>query len=79
LSDLPVNFEYRLIDVQYDLNYIDIVGYINLSKVNEKLLGVEDFYYQASIEILTYRGPPAEYAAKHDAAIVYGITVPCNA
>jgi ABC-type molybdate transport system substrate-binding protein len=61
------------------LNYIDIVGYINLSMTNEKLPGVEDFYYETSIEILTDPGLPAEYAAKHGAATVYGVTIPVHA
>jgi ABC-type molybdate transport system substrate-binding protein len=46
---------------------------------NEELPGVEDFYYEASIEILTDPGLPAEYAAKHGAAIVYGVTIPVHA
>jgi ABC-type molybdate transport system substrate-binding protein len=75
LSDLPGIFEYRLVAVQYDLNYIDIVGYINLSMTNEELPGVEEFYGKASIEIK--KGDT--YEAQYGAAIVYGITIPCNA
>jgi len=78
-GDLDYAFEYRSVAVQHELNYIDLVDYINLSKIDAELPGVEDFYYEASIEILTDPGPPAEYAAKHGAAIVYGITIPLHA
>jgi len=78
-GDLDYAFEYRSVAVQHELNYIELNDYINLSMINEELPGVEDFYYEASIEILTDPGPPAEYAAKHGAAIVYGITIPVDA
>jgi len=78
-GDLDYAFEYRSVAVQHGLNFIDLDDYINLSITNEELPGVEDFYYEASIEILTDPGPPAEYAAKHGAAIVYGITIPVHA
>jgi len=78
-GDLDYAFEYRSVAVQHELNYIELNDYINLSMINEELPGVEDFYYEASIEILTDPGPPAEYAAKHGAAIVYGITIPVHA
>jgi len=78
-GDLDYAFEYRSVAVQHDLNFIELNEYINLSMTNEELPGVEDFYYEASIEILTDPGPPAEYAAKHGAAIVYGITIPVHA
>jgi len=78
-GDLDYAFEYRSVAVQHGLNFIELNDYINLSMTNEELPGVEDFYYDASIEILTDPGPPAEYAAKHGAAIVYGITIPVHA
>jgi len=78
-GDLDYAFEYRSVAVQHGLNFIELNEYINLSMTNEELPGVEDFYYEASIEILTDPGPPAEYAAKHGAAIVYGITIPVHA
>lgn len=78
-GDLDYAFEYRSVAVQHRLNFIELDDYINLSMTNEELSGVEDFYYEASIEILTDPGPPAEYSAKHGAPIVYGITIPCNA
>ena len=78
-GDLDYAFEYRSVAVQHELNYIDLDDYINLSKTSAELPGVEEFYATASIEILTDPGPPAEYAAKHGAAIVYGITIPVHA
>jgi molybdate/tungstate transport system substrate-binding protein len=78
-GDLDYAFEYRSIAVQHELNYIELDDHINLSKTSAELEGVEEFYAIASIEILTDPGPPAEYAAKRGAAIVYGITIPCNA
>jgi len=78
-GDLDYAFEYRSVAVQHELNYIELNDYINLSKTSAELEGVEEFYATASIEILTDPGPPKEYAAKHGAAIVYGITIPVNA
>ena len=78
-GDLDYAFEYRSVAVQHGLNFIELDDHINLSKTSVELPGVEDFYYEASIEILTDPGPPAQYAAKHGSAIVYGITIPCNA
>jgi len=78
-GDLDYAFEYRSVAVQHELNYIELNDYINLSKTSAELEGVEEFYATASIEILTDPGPPPEYAAKHGAAIVYGVTIPCHA
>jgi molybdate/tungstate transport system substrate-binding protein len=78
-GDLDYAFEYRSVAVQHDLNYIELDDHINLSKTSAELAGVEEFYATASIEILTDPGPPKEYAAKHGAAIVYGVTIPVNA
>jgi len=78
-GDLDYAFEYRSVAVQHELNYIELDDYINLSKTSAELAGVEEFYSEASIEILTDPGPPAVYAAKHGAAIVYGITIPVHA
>jgi len=78
-GDLDYAFEYRSVAVQHELNYIDLDDYINLSKTSAELPGVEEFYATASIEILTDPGPLAKYAAKHGAAIVYGITIPVHA
>jgi molybdate/tungstate transport system substrate-binding protein len=78
-GDLDYAFEYRSVAVQHNLNYIDLSDYINLSRINAELEGVEDFYSEASIEILTDPGPPAVYEAQYGAAIVYGVTIPVHA
>jgi molybdate/tungstate transport system substrate-binding protein len=78
-GDLDYAFEYRSVAVQHELNFIELDDYVNLSKTSAELPGVEDFYYESSIEILTDPGPPAQYTAKHGSAIVYGITIPAHA
>jgi molybdate/tungstate transport system substrate-binding protein len=78
-GSLDYAFEYRSVAVQHDLHYIELNDYINLSKTSAEIEGVEEFYATASIEILTDPGPPPEYAAKHGAAIVYGVTIPVHA
>ena len=78
-GDLDYAFEYRSVAVQHKLNFIEFDDYINLSKTNAELSGVEDFYNEASIEIIKEVGPPAIYKAKHGGAIVYGITIPLHA
>jgi molybdate/tungstate transport system substrate-binding protein len=77
-GDLDYAFEYRSVAVQNELNFIELDDYINLSKTSAELDGVEEFYATASIEILKDPGPPAVYEAQYGAAIVYGITIPCN-
>ena len=74
-GDLDYAFEYSSVAVQHGLNFIELNDYINLSKTNAELAGVEDFYNEASIEILKEAGPPPVYAAEHGGAIVYGITI----
>jgi molybdate/tungstate transport system substrate-binding protein len=78
-GDLDYAFEYRSVAVQHGLNYIDLIDYINLSKIDAELPGVEEFYATASIEILKDPGPPEVYEAQYGAAIVYGITIPVHA
>jgi molybdate/tungstate transport system substrate-binding protein len=78
-GDLDYAFEYRSVAVQHGLNYIDLDDHINLSKIDAEVPGIEEFYYQASIEILKDPGPPAVYEAQHGAAIVYGIAIPLHA
>jgi len=78
-GDLDYAFEYRSVAVQHELNYIDLNDYINLSRIDAELAGVEEFYATASIEILKDPGPPKVYEAQYGAAIVYGITIPCHA
>jgi molybdate/tungstate transport system substrate-binding protein len=77
-GDLDYAFEYRSVAVQHDLNYIDLDDYINLSKIDAELAGVEEFYATASIEILTAPEPP-QWADQYGAAIVYGVTIPVHA
>jgi molybdate/tungstate transport system substrate-binding protein len=78
-GDLDYAFEYRSVAVQHELNFIELDDHINLSKTNVELPGVEDFYNEASIEIISDAGPPPTYEATKGAAIVYGITVPIHA
>jgi molybdate/tungstate transport system substrate-binding protein len=78
-GDLDYAFEYRSVAVQHELNYIDLDGHINLSKTSAEIVGVEEFYATASIEILKDPGPPEVYEAQYGAAIVYGVTIPCHA
>jgi molybdate/tungstate transport system substrate-binding protein len=78
-GDLDYAFEYRSVAVQHGLNYIELDDHINLSRTSAEIEGVEEFYATASIEILKDPGPPEVYEAQYGAAIVYGITIPCNA
>jgi molybdate/tungstate transport system substrate-binding protein len=74
-GDLDYAYEYRSVAVQHGLNYIDLNDYINLSKIDAELAGVEEFYATASIEIK--KGDT--YEAQYGAAIVYGVTIPVHA
>ena len=78
-GDLDYAFEYRSVAVQHGLNFIELDDFINLSKTNMELSGVEDFYKEASVEIMKMPGPPPTYAAKRGKPIVYGITIPLHA
>jgi molybdate/tungstate transport system substrate-binding protein len=78
-GDLDYAFEYRSVAVQHELNFIELDDQINMSKTNAELSGVEDFYKEASIEIIKEAGPPPTYSAKYGGAIVYGITMPLHA
>jgi molybdate/tungstate transport system substrate-binding protein len=78
-GDLDYAFEYRSVAVQNELNYIELDDHINLSKTNMELSGVEDFYKEASIELIKEAGPPPTYGASKGAAIVYGITITLHA
>ena len=77
-GDLDYAFEYRSVAVQHGLNFVELDDYINLSKTNSELSGVEDFYKKTSIEIMKKPEPPT-YAAKSGKPIVYGITIPLHA
>lgn len=78
-GDLDYAFEYRSVADQHKLNFIELGGYVNLSKTNVELPGVEDFYREASVEIMKMPGPPPTYSAKHGKPIVYGVTMPLRA
>ena len=78
-GDLDYAFEYRSVAVQRELSFIELDDHINLSKTSTELPGVEDFYKQASIEIIKEAGPPPTYQAKKGKPIVYGITIPSHA
>jgi molybdate/tungstate transport system substrate-binding protein len=78
-GDLDYAFEYRSVAVQHELNFVELDDYVNLSRTNAEIEGIEDFYATASIEILKDPGPPAVYEAQYGAAIVYGITIPLHA
>jgi molybdate/tungstate transport system substrate-binding protein len=78
-GDLDYAFEYRSVAEQSGLKYIELPDFINLSKTNAELPGAEDFYKEASIEIIKDVGPPATYKTEIGKAIVYGITIPSNA
>ncbi|MBN2186965.1 MAG: hypothetical protein JW732_05900 [Dehalococcoidia bacterium] len=51
-GDLDYAYEYRSVAVQNELNYIELDDHINLSKTSAELPGVEEFYSEASIEII---------------------------
>jgi molybdate/tungstate transport system substrate-binding protein len=78
-GDLDYAFEYRSVAVQHGLNFIELDDHVNLSKTSKELPGLEDFYQEASIEIVKEAGPPPTYKAKKGKPIVYGITIPLHA
>jgi molybdate/tungstate transport system substrate-binding protein len=77
-GDLDYAFEYRSVAVQHGLNFIELDDYINLSKANNELSGVEDFYQEAEVNLLKSPGPPPVYQVKRGKPIIYGITIPSN-
>ena len=77
-GDLDYAFEYRSVAVQHELNFIELDDHINLSKTSTELPGVEDFYEQASVEVIKEAGPPPTYQAKKGKPIVYGIAMPSH-
>jgi len=77
-GDLDYAFEYRSVAVQSGLDFITLNDYINLSKTDEELPGVEEFYREAAIEIVKEAGPPPTYNTKQGKPIVYGITIPSH-
>jgi molybdate/tungstate transport system substrate-binding protein len=78
-GDLDYAFEYFSVAMQHGLNYIDLADHINLSRIDLEIAGVEEFYHEASIEIIKEPGPPPTYSTQYGAAIVYGVTIPVHA
>jgi molybdate/tungstate transport system substrate-binding protein len=78
-EDLDYAFEYRSVAVQHGLDFVEFDDHINLSKTGQEVEGIEDFYSQASIEIVADAGPPPTYAEQKGKPIVYGITITSHA
>jgi molybdate/tungstate transport system substrate-binding protein len=81
-GDLDYAFEYRSVAIQHNLNFIELDDAINLSQAGEiDATGItyEEFYQEASIEIISEPGPPATYKAITGKPIIYGITILNNA
>jgi molybdate/tungstate transport system substrate-binding protein len=78
-GDLDYAFEYFSVAMQHGLNFIDLADHINLSRIDLEIAGVEEFYHEASIEIIKEPGPPPTYSTQYGAAIVYGVTIPVHA
>jgi len=73
-GDLDYAFEYRSVAAQHELNFIEFAEAINLSNVT-----YEDFYQEASVQIMKEPGPPPTYKTESGEPIVYGITILKNA
>jgi len=73
-GDLDYAFEYRSVAAQHGLNFIELDDAINLSNVT-----YEDFYQEASVQIMKEPGPPPTYKTENGEPIVYGITILKNA
>ena len=54
-------------------------GYSQTGEIGTMGITYEDFYKNASIEIIKTPGPPPEYSEKTGKPIVYGITITTNA
>jgi molybdate/tungstate transport system substrate-binding protein len=78
-GDLDYAFEYFSVAMQHGLNFVDLADHINLSRIDLEIAGVEEFYQEASIEIIKEPGPPPTYSTQYGAAIVYGVTIPVHA
>lgn len=78
-GDLDYAFEYRSVAVQEGLEFIELDGHINLSRTDEEVPGVEDFYKQAAVQIVEEAGPPPTYKTETGKSIVYGIAIPSHA
>ena len=78
-GDLDYAFEYRSVAVQEGLDFIELDDHINLSRTDEEVPGVEEFYRQAAVQIVEDAAPPPTYKTETGKSIVYGITIPSHA
>ncbi len=81
-GSLDYAFEYRSVAAQHSLNFIELDAAINLGSlgmIGGTNITYEEFYQEASVEIMTEPGPPPAYSAQNGAPVVYGITILKNA
>jgi molybdate/tungstate transport system substrate-binding protein len=81
-GDLDYAFEYRSVAVQHGLNFIGLDDAINLGSlgmIGDTNITYEDFYQEASVQIMKEPGPPPTYETEKGEPIVYGITILKNA
>ena len=78
-GDLDYAFEYRSVVVQEGLEFVELNDHINLSRTDAEAPGVEEFYKEASVQIVEDAGPPPTYKTVTGKSIVYGITIPSHA
>ncbi len=81
-GDLDYAFEYRSVAVQHGLNFIELDDAINLCQQGEisgTNITYEEFYKEASVQIMKEPGPPPTYKTESGEPIVYGITILKNA
>jgi len=77
-GDLDYAFEYLSVAVQHGLNFIELDDAVNLGqlgRIGDTNITYEDFYPEASVEIITEPGSPPAYSAQNGAPVVYGITI----
>ena len=77
-GDLDYAFEYRSVAVQHGLNFIELDDVINLCQQGEisgTNITYEEFYKEASVQIMKGPGPPPTYKTESGEPIVYGITI----
>ncbi len=81
-GDLDYAFEYRSVAVQHGLNFIELGDVINLCQQGEisgTNITYEEFYQEASVQVMKEPGPPPTYKTESGEPIVYGITILKNA
>jgi len=77
-GDLDYAFEYYSVATQHGLNFIELDDAVNLGRlgpIGDTNITYEDFYQEASVEIMTQPGPPPVYSAQTGAPVVYGVTI----